>query len=79
MSYSYSLKYRTSLNKEFMRFEIKIVFCFLLMLFLMYANFYWALGFLLVLLVAATLTYKFFKKSNSNFIRFIFQAEHEYE
>ena len=55
------------------------VFYFLLMLFLMYTSFYWALGFLIVLVVAATLAYKFFKKSNSSIVRFIFQAEHEYE
>jgi hypothetical protein len=73
------MKYKSSLNKEFQRFWIKLIFCFLLILFLMYTNFYWALGFLVVLLGTATLAYKFFKKSNSKFVQFIFQAEHEYE
>lgn len=84
MSYAHSMKYRSSLNKEFQRFWIKLFFCFLLIVFLILTasietNFYLALGFLLILLGAATLAYRFFKKSNSKFVQFIFQAEHEYE
>jgi|GEM_PF-2899694 len=84
MSYAHSLKYKSSLNKEFQRFWVKLIFCFILIMFLVITksvdiNFYLALGFLLILLGLATLAYKFFKKSNSKFIQFIFQAEHEYE
>jgi len=78
MSYMHSLKYKESLRKEFSRFVIKLVFSFLLILFLMYTNFYWALGFLLALLIIISLTTKLFNKKNV-FAKFIFQAEREYE
>lgn len=79
MSYTHTLKYKTELKREFLRFEIKLVFCFLLILFLLFTNFYWSLGFLLVLFVGSTILYKFFRMSNNSFIKFLFRAEYEYE
>lgn len=79
MSYTHTLKYRTELNKEFLRFEVKLVFTFVLVLLLMYTNFYWSLGFLLFFFIGYAILYKFFRMSNNRFVKFLVRAEYEYE
>jgi len=79
MSYTHSLRYKGSLNKEFLRFEIQLIFSFILMLFLLFLGFLWAFGFLLLLFIVTVLVYRFFRKKDNWLTRFIFQAEREYE
>ena len=79
MSYTHSLKYRSSLNKEFLRFQIQLIFSFVLILFLLFCGFLWAFGFLLVLFIVSVLVYKFFRKKDNWLTRFIFEVEMEYE
>lgn len=79
MAYIKYLKAKTTLEKEFLRFEIKIIFCFLLILLLIYGGFHWALGFLLLLFIPSVFVFRFYKKKDNWVSRFFFSIEREYE
>lgn len=79
MSYIKHLKAKTTLEKEFLRFEVKLIFCFLLILLLIYGGFHWALGFLLLLFIPSVLVFKFFRKKDNWISRLFFRIEREYE
>jgi hypothetical protein len=79
MSYIKHQSRQTTLEKEFLRFEIKIIFCFLLILLLIYGGFNWALGFLLLLFIPSVFVFRFYKKKDNAIARFFFNVEREYE
>jgi hypothetical protein len=79
MSYIKHQSRQTTLEKEFLRFEIKIIFCFLLILLLIYGGFNWALGFLLLLFIPSVFVFRFYKKKDNWVSRFFFNVEREYE
>ncbi len=79
MAYIHVLERKSTIKKEFLRFEVKLIFCFILILLLMYLGFYWAIGIIAIIFCTSNLILKFYKKENNIFSKFMSKLEFNYE